>query len=75
MWLTGTTHGVESVRAARWEMMDYEGEMKVREREKHLILSPCICPHYLQELSKRGQARQEIEACREVKSRGLAMER
>ena len=40
-------------------MMDYEGEMKVREREKHLILSPCICPHYLQELSKAVQARQE----------------
>ena len=46
-------------------MMDYEGEMKVREREKHLNLSPyIICPHYLQELSKRGQARQEIEGCR-----------
>ena len=44
-------------------MMDYEGEMKVREREKHLILSLCICPHYLQELSKREQARQEIEGC------------
>ena len=44
-------------------MMDYEGEMKVREREKHLNLSLYICPHYLQELSKRGQARQEIEEC------------
>ena len=37
-------------------MMDYEGEMKVRERGKHLNLSLYICPHYLQELSKRGQA-------------------
>ena len=28
-------------------MMDYEGEIKVWEGEKHSDLRPYICPHYL----------------------------
>ena len=49
-------------------MMDYEGEMKVREGGKHLDLRPYICPNYLEEGSKRGQARQEFGGCRGEKS-------
>ena len=49
-------------------IMDYEGEMKVREGRKHLDLRPYVWPNCLQSLSKRGQARQEFGGCRGEKS-------
>ena len=49
-------------------MMDYEGEMKVREGRKHLDLRPYVWPNCLQSLSKPVQARQEFGGCRGEKS-------
>ena len=49
-------------------MMDYEGEMKVREGRKHLNLRPYGCSNYLQSLSERVQARQEFGGCEGEKS-------